>query len=78
MRYGRIYGRVVDGVEIAYGDPVYLITSGDNAGMFTNSASSTGQEEEGEADDTIAIKGRFLCGVDSNIAIVELFNQAQV
>ena len=46
--------------------------------MFTNSASSTGQEEEGEADDTIAIKGRFLGGVDSNIAIVELFNQAQV
>ena len=78
MRYGRIYGRVVDGVEIAYGDPVYLITSGDNAGMFTNYASSTGQEEEGEADDTIAIKGRFLGGVDSNIAIVELFNQAQV
>ena len=78
MRYGRIYGRVVDGVEIAYGDPVYLITSGDNAGMFTNPASSTGQEEEGEADDTIAIKGRFLGGVDSNIAIVELFNQAQV
>lgn len=78
IRYGRIYGRVVDGVEIAYGDPVYLITSGDNAGMFTNSASSTGQEEEGEADDTIAIKGRFLGGVDSNIAIVELFNQAQV
>lgn len=38
MRYGRIYGRVVDGVEIAYGDPVYLITSGDNAGMFTNLA----------------------------------------
>lgn len=79
MRYGRIYVRVVDGVETAYGDPVYLITSGTNVGMFTNSASSTGQEEEGDPDDTIAVKGRFLNGVDVNaqIAVVELFNQAQ-
>lgn len=80
MRYGRIYARIVDGVEVAYGDPVYLITSGDNVGMFTNSAESTGQGEEGEADDTIAVKGRFMSGVDANaqIAVVELFNQAQV
>ena len=80
MRYGRIYARVIDGVETAYGDPVYLITSGEFAGMFTNSATATGQEEEADPADTVAVKGRFLGGVDTNaqIAVVELFNQAQV
>lgn len=68
MRYGRIYGRVEDGVEINYGDPVYLIVDGDNAGFFTN------DEDEG-----VAIKARFLSGADSStkVAVIELFNQAQ-
>ena len=31
MRYGKIYGRVAEGVEPAYGDSVYLITEGEEA-----------------------------------------------
>ena len=77
MRYGRIYVRVAKTVKPGYGDPVYLITEGDEAGCFTNAAAST---DSGSADKaTIAIKGRFLGGVDSSaqIAAVELFNEAQ-
>lgn len=81
MRYGRIYGRICNDVAPAYGDPVYLITDGENAGMFTNSATETGQgdEEEAQAAKTVAIKGRFLSTVDATaqIAMIELFNQAQ-
>lgn len=68
MRYGRIYGRVDDTAEISYGDPVYLIVEGENAGFFTN-----------EEDDGVAIKARFLSGMDSStkVAVIELFNQAQ-
>lgn len=92
MRYGKIYGRVAEGVEPTYGDPVYLIVSGDEAGYFTNTAasaggSSTGDDSTGDdsategstAASTIAIKARFLGGVDTNaqIAAIELFNQAQ-
>ena len=71
MRYGRIYGRVVSGVTIAYGDPVYLASTGDNAGLFTNAAGDTGT--------TVAVKGRFLGPVDAStkVAQIELFNQAQ-
>ena len=73
MRYGKIYGRVVEGVEPAYGDSVYLITEGEEAGCFTNAAS------QAEGSTTIAVKGRFVGGVDTNaqIAPIELFNQAQ-
>lgn len=77
MRYGRIYVRVAPGVKPGYGDSLYLITEGDEAGCFTNAAAST---ESGSADKaTIAIKGRFLGGVDTSaqIAAVELFNEAQ-
>lgn len=77
MRYGRIYVRVAAGVKPGYGDSLYLITEGDEAGCFTNAAAST---ESGSADKaTIAIKGRFLGGVDTSaqIAAVELFNEAQ-
>lgn len=77
MRYGRIYVRVAAGVKPGYGDSLYLITEGDEAGCFTNAAAST---ESGSANKaTIAIKGRFLGGVDTSaqIAAVELFNEAQ-
>lgn len=91
MRYGKIYGRVAEGVEPAYGDSVYLITSGDEAGYFTNeapakAAAAEGDTETGKTDDTadtapsvIAIKARFTSGVDKSaqIAAIELFNQAQ-
>lgn len=70
MKYGRIYGRVVTDVKPAYGDALYLQVTGDEAGYFTNAAG------EGTA---IAIKGRFLGGVDTSnqVAQIELYNQAQ-
>ena len=69
MRYGRIYARVVEDVEPAYGDALHLVISGDNAGCFTNASGA----------DTIAVKGRFMGGkcAGTNIAQVELFNQAR-
>ena len=66
MRYGVIYALLADGATPEYGDAVYMVKSGDDAGKFTDSSSST-----------LAIKGRFLSGADNGVAIVELFNQAQ-
>ena len=68
MRYGRIYARVATGVTPAYGDALYFIKSGNEAGYFTNSS-----------EGTVAVKGRFLGTVDASnrVAQVELFNQAQ-
>ena len=64
MRYGRIYAKVVHGVSIAVNNPVYLVISGDNKGLFTNSSSSS-----------IAVAGVFRSAPDSNdIAQIELFN----
>ena len=81
MRYGKIYGRVADGVEPEYGDSVYLIIEGDEAGCFTNEAPATAAEGEDDTETsaTIAIKARFIGGVDKSaqIAAIELFNQAQ-
>ena len=66
MRYGCIYALLAEGATPEYGDAVYMVKSGDDAGKFTDSSSST-----------LAIKGRFLSGADNGVAIVELFNQAQ-
>ena len=80
MRYGKIYGRVAEGVEPAYGDAVYLLISGDEAGCFTNEAAAAAAEDEAEAPPAaIAVKARFVGGVDKSaqIAAIELFNQAQ-
>ncbi len=79
MRYGRIYVRIASGVTPAYGKSVYMLNSGDEAGLFTTEASTT----TGESPDTttvnhIAVKGRFLGEADTTrgIAPVELFNEA--
>ena len=66
MRYGVIYALLADGATPEYGDALYMVKSGEDAGKFTDSSSST-----------LAIKGRFLSGADNGVAIVELFNQAQ-
>jgi len=77
MRYGRVYVRVATGATPAYGDALYLIPGGDEAGYFTDDA------DNGESGDAkvsyLAVKGRFLGGIDSasGVAAVELFNQAQ-
>ena len=64
----------------AYGDSVYLITEGEEAGCFTNEAGTPASGESHQGDPaTIAVKARFVGGVDTNaqIAPIELFNQAQ-
>ncbi len=65
MRHGRIYVRVATGVSPSYGDATYILKTGDEAGYFTNVATNN-----------LAVKGRFLGGVDSasGVAEVELFN----
>lgn len=74
LKYGRIYARVMTSISPAYGDALYLVTSGTDVGKFTNAAA-------GGSDNytTVAVKGRFLGGVDATtgVAPVELYNQAQ-
>lgn len=65
-RWGRIYVRVPSGVTTAYGDALYLIPTGNDAGCFTNSSTNN-----------VAIKGKFIGTVDGNAAPVELFNTPQ-
>jgi len=68
MRYGRVYVRVATGATPEYGDALYMVKTGDEAGYFTDSSSST-----------VAVKGRFLGAADASngVAPVELFNQSQ-
>ena len=66
MRYGTIYAVLAEGATPEAGDALYMVKSGDDAGKFTDSSSST-----------LAIKGRFLGSADNGVALVELFNQAQ-
>ena len=66
LRYGKAWARVPKNTTAAYGDKLYLITSGDSAGLFTNTATGN-----------LAVNGRFIGAADTtDIAPVELFNQA--
>lgn len=66
LRYGKAWARVPKNTTAAYGDKLYLITSGNNAGMFTNVATGN-----------LAVNGRFIGAVDTtDIAPVEIFNQS--
>ena len=68
LRWGRAWARVVDGISPAYGDLLYLVTNGANAGLFTNADPGAGNG--------IAINGRFYGGLgNGNIAPVEIYNQ---
>ena len=63
--WGRAWARVQEDLTIVYGDPLYLVTDGPDAGLFTN-----------EETDNMAIKGRFIGGLGTgNIAPVEIYNQ---
>lgn len=73
MQYGVIYGLVADNIAPAYGDATYLITSGDEAGYFTNAAAG-----QGATFTTVAVKGRFVSTASDGVAAIELYNQAQV
>lgn len=68
MRYGRVYVQIVHESAPAYGDAVYLVISGDDAGKFTKTAGAN----------TVAINARFIGGTDGlgDVAPIELFNQA--
>ena len=67
LRWGRAWARVADGVTPVYNDPLYLITSGADAGLFTN-------DDGGGAN--LAVNGRFYGGLgNGNIAPVEIHNQ---
>ena len=68
LRYGCAWVRVAPDIAINYGDQLYLVIDGDNAGYFTN-----------DADDGIAVNGRFVSETDNGaIAMVELFNAPAV
>lgn len=68
LQYGKIWARTKAGITPAYGDPVHLIISGDDAGLFTNAT------VEGSS---VEVKGRFIGGKGTgNVAPVELFYQA--
>lgn len=66
MRYGLIYALLAEGAAPSYGEAVYMVKSGDDAGKFTDSSTNN-----------VAIKGRFLSAAENGVAIVELFNQSQ-
>lgn len=69
MRYGRVYGLLAKDVKPKYGDSVYVVATGEEAGYFTT-----------EKSGNIAVKGRFLSETDKNVnvAMIELFNQATI
>lgn len=69
MRYGRIYVRIAPDAAPAYGDPVWLMVKGENAGLFDKANTDT---------NGVQVKGRFLGSADTGrgIAPVELFNEA--
>lgn len=66
LRYGKAWARVPKNTTAAYGDKLYLITSGNNAGLFTNVATGN-----------LAVNGRFIGTADTtDVAPVEIFNQS--
>lgn len=65
LRSGRVWVRVEEDDEPAYGDQLYLIIGGTEIGCFTSTDGST---------NTLAVNGRFISGVTGGVAQVELFN----
>lgn len=63
MRYGRVWVALGTSVAATYGDAVYLIVSGTDAGKFTNV--STG---------ALAINAKFIGAAENGIAPIELAN----
>jgi len=77
LRYGHAWVRIVDGIEPEYGEALFLVNDGDDAGMFTN-----------DPNEGIAIMGRFIgpagtgpgsigdgTTVPINIAPAEIYDQ---
>lgn len=67
LQYGKIWARLAPNDAPAYGDKLYLVISGDNAGLFTKTS----------GDNTVEVNGRFIGGKGTgDIAPVELYYQA--
>ena len=65
LRYGNAWARVAKDIEPSYGDPLYLVNDGAEAGLFTN-----------DPTDAIEINGIFTGGLGTgNIAPVVIYNQ---
>ena len=65
VRWGRVYVLVEPDVTIAYGDGLFIIGAGDNAGKFTNTDNSSANP---------AVPGRFLGPAENGIAPVEIYH----
>lgn len=67
MEHGKVWGRIKNGLTIAYGDSVHLILSGDDAGKFTNVSSSSTPK-------TLQITGAKFIGTkgDGDVAPISL------
>lgn len=63
MRYGRVWVKMAADEEPSYGDPVYLVTSGDEAGLFNVSGNG------------IQINARVIEVSSNGLAAIELYNQ---
>lgn len=63
MRYGRVWARVDEEAEIKVNDKLYLITSGDKAGCFTNTSG-------------LEIPGKFIGVAEDGIAPIVLADAA--
>jgi len=65
LESGKAWVLIEAGIEPEYGDALYLIKEGANAGRFTNESGAN----------TIELKGRFIGGVDNGeIAPIHLYN----
>ena len=65
LRFGKAWARVVSGITPSYGDDLYLVKNGNDAGLFTN-----------VADGHLAVNGRFIGDLGTgDIAPVEIYNQ---
>ncbi len=66
---GRAWARIKADITVAYGDDVYLIASGDNAGLFTNA-----EEKSGSTVLSVKISGAKFVGAKGtgDVAPVEL------
>ena len=67
MRWGRAWVRVVPDTDIKYGDRVFLVRGGENAGLFTNIPANG-----------LSINAMFIGGLGtSSVAPIELYNQSR-
>lgn len=68
MRYGRVWVKMAKEQEPTYGDAVYLVVSGDEAGCFKT-------EKEG---DVIQVNARVIEVSSDELVAIELYNQMNV